>query len=130
MENHRALNGVHMAIKEAKDQMDRKEYSMFGGKKKLKDEIVQLEKQEKTAMSLENRLLKKLNGDSVDEVIRKFNRMRMEMDAYKNSVDRAEDAKEMLDENVRKYMENVQERALARDKSKGGGGEEKMEFRR
>ena len=60
LENHRALNGVHMAIREAKDQMDRKEYRMFGGKKKLKDEIVQLEKQEKTAKDLEKRLLKKL----------------------------------------------------------------------
>lgn len=130
LENHRALNRVHMAIREAKDQMDRKEYRMFGGKKKLKDEIAQLEKREKTARSLENRLLKKLNGDSVDEVIRKFNRMRMEMDAYKDSVDRAEDAKKMLDENVREYMENVQEKALAKDKSKGGRGEEKMEFRR
>ena len=112
LENHRALNRVHMAIREAKDQMDRKEYRMFGGKKKLKDEIVQLEKQEKTARSLENRLLKKLDDDSVDEVIRKFNRMRMEMDAYKNSVDRAEDAKEMQDENVREYMEDVQEKPV------------------
>lgn len=130
LENHRTLNRVHMAIRETKDQIDRKEYRMFGGKKKLKDEIVQLEKQEKTARSLESSLLKKLNGDSVDEVIRKFNRMRMEMDAYKNTVDRAEDAKEMLDENVREHMGNVQEKALARDKSKGGRGEEKMEFRR
>lgn len=98
--------------------MDRKEHRIFGGKKKLKDEIVQLEKQEKKARSLESRLLKKLNGDSVDEVIRKFNRMRMEMDAYKNSVDRAEDAKEMLDENVREYMENVRknEASYARKK--------------
>ena len=110
--------------------MDLKEYRMFGGKKKLKDDIVQLEKQEKTARSLENRLLKKLNGDSVDEVIRKFNRMRMEMDAYKNSVDRAEDAKEILDENVREYIENVQGKASARDKSRDGRGEKKMEFRR
>lgn len=75
-------------------------------------------------------MLKKLNGDSVDEVIKKFNRMRMEMDAYKNFVDRAEDAKEMLDENVREYMKNVQEKALAEDKSKDRRGEEKMEFRR
>ena len=130
LENHRALNRVHMAIREAKDQMDRKEYSMFGGKKKLKDEIVQLEKQEKTARSLENRLLKKLDGDSVDEVIRKFNRMRMEMDAYKNSVDRAEDAKEMQDENVKEYMEDVQEKTSAKEKSRDGRGEKKMEFRR
>ena len=130
LENHRALNRVHMAIREAKDQMDRKEYRMFGGKKKLKDEIVQLEKQEKKARSLESRLLKKLNGDSVDEVIRKFNRMRMEMDAYKNSVDRAENAKEMLDENVREYMGNVQEKVSAREKSRDGRGEKKMEFRR
>ena len=114
-----------MAIREAKDQMDRKEHRIFGGKKKLKDEIVQLEKQEKKARSLESRLLKKLNGDSVDEVIRKFNRMRMEMDAYKDSVDRAEDAKEMLDENVREYMENVQEKASAREKSKDGREEKK-----
>ena len=112
LDNHRALNRVHMAMREAKDKMDRKEYRMFGGKKKLKDEIVQLERQEKTARSLENRLLKKLNGDSVDEVIKKFNRMRMEMDVYKNSVDRAEDAKEMLDENVREYMEDVQEKPV------------------
>ena len=89
-----------------------------------------VEKQEKTAKNLEKRLLKKLNGTNVEEVIRKFNRKRMEMDAYKDSVDRAEDAKEMLDENVREYMENVQEKALAKDKSKGGRGEEKMEFRR
>mgnify|MGYP007108746925 CR=1 FL=1 len=54
--------------------------------------------------------------------------MRMETDAYKNSVDTAEDAKEML--NVREYMENVQEKAPAKDKSKEGRGEEKMEFRR
>ena len=130
LENHRALNRTQMAMRETKDQIDRKEYGMFGGKKKLKDEIVQLERQEKTARSLENRLLKKLNGDSVDEVIKKFNRMRMEMDAYKNFVDRAEDAKEMLDENVREYMKNVQEKALAEDKSKDRRGEEKMEFRR
>ena len=52
------------------------------------------------------------------------------MDVYKNSVDRAEDAKEMLDENVREYMKNVQEKALAEDKSKDRRGEEKMEFRR
>lgn len=125
LENHRALNRTQMAMRETKDQIDRKEYGMFGGKKKLKDEIVQLERQEKTARSLENRLLKKLNGDSVDEVIKKFNRMRMEMDAYKNFVDRAEDAKEMLDENVREYMKNVQEKALAEDKSKDRRGEEK-----
>ena len=130
LENHRALNRTQMAMRETKDQIDRKEYGMFGGKKKLKDEIVQLERQEKTARSLENRLLKKLNGDSVDEVIKKFNRMRMVMDAYKNFVDRAEDAKEMLDENVREYMKNVQEKALAEDKSKDRRGEEKMEFRR
>lgn len=130
LENHRALNGVHMAIREAKDQMDRKEYRMFGGKKKLKDEIVQLEKQEKTAKDLEKRLLKKLNGTNVDEVIRKFNRKRMEMDAYKDSVDRAENAKEMLDENVREYMGNVQEKVSAREKSRDGRGEKKMEFRR
>ena len=98
-----------MAIREAKDQMDRKEHRIFGGKKKLKDEIVQLEKQEKKARSLESRLLKKLNGDSVDEVIRKFNRMRMEMDAYKNSVDRAEDAKEMLEVEVKAFMEGEKE---------------------
>ena len=66
----------------------------------------------------------------VDEVIRKFNRMRMEMDAYKNSVDRAENAKEMLDENVREYMGNVQEKVSAREKSRDGRGEKKMEFRR
>ena len=48
----------------------------------------------------------------LDEVIRKFNRMRMEMDAYKNFVDRAEDAKKMLDENVREYMEDVQEKPV------------------
>lgn len=130
LENHRALNRTQMAMRETKDQMDRKEYRMFGGKKKLKDEIVQLEKQEKTARSLESSLLKKLNGDSVDEVIKKFNRTRMEMDAYKNSVDMVEDAKEMLDENVREYMENVQEKASAKDKCKDGRGEEKMEFRR
>ena len=130
LENHRALNRTQMAMRETKDQIDRKEYGMFGGKKKLKDEIVQLERQEKTARSLENRLLKKLNGDSVDEVIKKFNRMRMEMDAYKNFVDRAEDAKEMLDENVREYMKNVQEKALAEDKSKDRRRKEKMEFRR
>ena len=125
------MTGVQTcALPISKDQIDRKEYGMFGGKKKLKDEIVQLERQEKTARSLENRLLKKLNGDSVDEVIKKFNRMRMEMDAYKNFVDRAEDAKEMLDENVREYMKNVQEKALAEDKSKDRRGEEKMEFRR
>ena len=104
LENHRALNRTQMAMRETKDQIDRKEYGMFGGKKKLKDEIVQLERQEKTARSLENRLLKKLNGDS--------------------------DAKEMLDENVREYMKNVQEKALAEDKSKDRRGEEKMEFRR
>ena len=103
---------------------------MFGGKKKLKDEIVQLEKQEKTAKDLEKRLLKKLNGTNVDEVIRKFNRKRMEMDAYKDSVDRAENAKEMLDENVREYMGNVQEKVSAREKSRDGRGEKKMEFRR
>ena len=130
LENHRALNRVHMAIREAKDQIDRKEYRMFGGKKKLKDEIVQLENQEKTAKNLEKRLLKKLNGTNVDEVIRKFNRKRMEMDAYKDSVDRAEDAKEMLDENVREYMGNVQEKVSAREKSRDGRGEKKMEFRR
>lgn len=130
LENHRALNRIQMAMRETKDQMDRKEYRMFGGKKKLKDEIVQLEKQEKTARSLESSLLKKLNGDSVDEVIKKFNRTRMEMDAYKNSVDMVEDAKEMLDENVREYMGNVQEKASAKDKCKDGRGEEKMEFRR
>ena len=130
LENHRALNRVHMAIREAKDQIDRKEYRMFGGKKKLKDEIVQLEKQEKTAKDLEKRLLKKLNGTNVDEVIRKFNRKRMEMDAYKDSVDRAENAKEMLDENVREYMGNVQEKVSAREKSRDGRGEKKMEFRR
>ena len=56
--------------------------------------------------------------------------MRMEMDAYKNSVDRAEDAKEILDENVREYIENVQGKASARDKSRDGRGEKKMEFRR
>lgn len=130
LENHRALNRVHMAIREAKDQMDRKEYRMFGGKKKLKDEIVQLENQEKTAKNLEKRLLKKLNGTNVEEVIRKFNRKRMEMDAYKDSVDRAEDAKEMLDENVREYMGNVQEKVSAREKSRDVRGEKKMEFRR
>ena len=96
----------------------------------MEDEISQLEKREKTARSLENRLLKKLNGDSVDGVIRKFNRMRMEMDAYKDSVDRAEDAKEMLDENVREYMGNVQEKVSAREKSRDVRGEKKMEFRR
>ena len=101
---------------------------MFGGKKKLKDETAQLEKREKTARSLENGLLKKLDGDSVDEVIRKFNRMRMEMDAYKDSVDRAEDAKEMLDENVREYMENVQEKASAREKSKDGREEKEIQL--
>lgn len=110
--------------------MDRKEHRIFGGKKKLKDEIVQLEKQEKTAKNLEKRLLKKLNGTNVDEVIRKFNRKRMEMDAYKDSVDRAENAKEMLDENVREYMGNVQEKVSAREKSRDGRGEKKMEFRR
>ena len=130
LENHRVLNRVHMAIREAKDQMDRKEHRIFGGKKKLKDEIVQLEKQEKTAKNLEKRLLKKLNGTNVDEVIRKFNRKRMEMDAYKDSVDRAENAKEMLDENVREYMGNVQEKVSAREKSRDGRGEKKMEFRR
>ena len=52
--------------------------------------------------------------------------MRMEMDVYKNSVDRAEDAKEMLDENVREYMENVQGKASARDKSKDGRGEKEI----
>ena len=130
LENHRVLNRVHMAIREAKDQMDRKEHRIFGGKKKLKDEIVQLEKQEKTAKNLEKRLLKKLNGTNVEEVIRKFNRKRMEMDAYKDSVDRAEDAKEMLDENVREYMGNVQEKVSAREKSRDGRGEKKMEFRR
>ena len=130
LENHRVLNRVHMAIREAKDQMDRKEHRIFGGKKKLKDEIVQLEKQEKTDKNLEKRLLKKLNGTNVEEVIRKFNRKRMEMDAYKDSVDRAEDAKEMLDENVREYMGNVQEKVSAREKSRDVRGEKKMEFRR
>lgn len=130
LENHRVLNRVHMAIREAKDQMDRKEHRIFGGKKKLKDEIVQLEKQEKTAKNLEKMLLKKLNGTNVEEVIRKFNRKRMEMDAYKDSVDRAEDAKEMLDENVREYMGNVQEKVSAREKSRDVRGEKKMEFRR
>ncbi len=75
LENHTTFNRTHMAI-EMEGQIDQKQYSMFGEKKKLKDEIVQMEKQEKTAGSLESRLLKKLNGDSVDEVIRKFNRMR------------------------------------------------------
>lgn len=54
----------------------------------------------------------------------------MEMDAYKDSVDRAENAKEMLDENVREYMGNVQEKVSAREKSRDGRGEKKMEFRR
>ena len=36
----------------------------------------------------------------------------------------------MMDENVREYMENVQGKASAREKSKGGRGEEKMEFGR
>ena len=49
-----------MAIREAKDQMDRKEYRMFGGKKKLKDEIVQLEKQEKTAKEFRKQIVEKI----------------------------------------------------------------------
>lgn len=70
---------------------------------------MKLKKQEKNAKSLEKRLLKDLNGENVDDVLSKFNRIRMEMDAYERLVDRAEDAKEMLDEDVKEYMKNINE---------------------
>lgn len=54
----------------------------------------------------------------------------IQLGAYKNYVDRAEDAKEMQDENVREYMEDVQEKTSAKEKSRDGRGEKKMEFRR
>ena len=52
----------------------------------------------------------------------------MEMDAYKDSVDRAENAKEMLDENVREYMGNVQEKVSAREKSRDGREEKNTTY--
>ena len=68
---------------------------------------MQLKKQEKNAKSLEKRLLKDLNGENVDDVLSKFNRIRMEIDAYERLVDRAEDAKEMLDGDVKEYMNEI-----------------------
>ena len=81
-------------------------------------QIVQLKKQEKNAKSLEKRLLKDLNGENVDDVLSKFNRIRMEMDAYERLVDNAENAKEMLDEDVMEYMENIKENTLSEDRNK------------
>ena len=109
VENNRNLNKTHMTIKELEEKIERKEYRLLGGRKKLKEEIVKLKKQEKNAKSLEKRLLKDLNGENVDDVLSKFNRIRMEMDAYERLVDRAEDAKEMLDEDVKEYMKNINE---------------------
>lgn len=79
---------------------------------------MQLKKQEKNAKSLEKRLLKDLNGENVDDVLSKFNRIRMEMDAYERLVDNAENAKEMLDEDVMEYMENIKENTLSEDRNK------------
>ena len=107
VENNRNLNKTHMTIKELEEKIERKEYRLLGGRKKLKEEIVQLKKQEKNAKNLEKRLLKDLNGENVDDVLSKFNRTRMEMDAYERLVDRAEDAKEMLDEDVKEYMNEI-----------------------
>ena len=56
---------------------------------------------------MEKRLLKDLNGENVDDVLSKFNRIRMEIDAYERLVDRAEDAKEMLDGEVKEYMNEI-----------------------
>lgn len=107
VENNRNLNKTHMTIKELEEKIERKEYKLLGGRKKLKEEIVQLKKQEKNAKGLEKRLLKALNGANVDDVLSKFNRTRMEMAAYERLADRAEDAKEMLDEEVRSYMKDI-----------------------
>ena len=96
-----------MTIKELEEKIERKEYRLLGGRKKLKEEIVQLKKQEKNAKILEKRLLKDLNGENVDDVLSKFNRIRMEIDAYERLVDRAEDAKEMLDGEVKEYMNEI-----------------------
>ena len=68
---------------------------------------MQLKKQEKNAKILEKRLLKDLNGENVDDVLSKFNRIRMEIDAYERLVDRAEDAKEMLDGEVKEYINEI-----------------------
>ena len=67
---------------------------------------------------MEKRLLKDLNGENVDDVLSKFNRIRMEMDAYERLVDNAENAKEMLDEDVMEYMENIKENTLSEDRNK------------
>lgn len=107
VENNRNLNKTHMTIKELEEKIERKEYKLLGGRKELKEEIVQLKKQEKNAKGLEKRLLKALNGANVDDVLSKFNRTRMEMAAYERLADRAEDAKEMLDEEVRSYMKDI-----------------------
>lgn len=107
VEKNRNLNKTHMTIKELEEKIERKEYRLLGGRKKLKEEIVQLKKQEKNAKSLEKRLLKDLNGENVDDVLSKFNRIRMEIDAYERLVDRAEDAKEMLDGDVKEYMNEI-----------------------
>ncbi len=107
-----------MTIKELGEKIEIKEYRLLGERKKLKEEIVQLKKQEKNAKSLEKRLLKDLNGENVDDVLSKFNRIRMEMDAYERLVDNAENAKEMLDEDVMEYMENIKENTLSEDRNK------------
>ena len=118
MENNINLNKTHMTIKELGEKIEIKEYRLLGERKKLKEEIVQLKKQEKNAKSLEKRLLKDLNGENVDDVLSKFNRIRMEMDAYERLVDNAENAKEMLDEDVMEYMENIKENTLSEDRNK------------
>ena len=118
VENNINLNKTHMTIKELGEKIEIKEYRLLGERKKLKEEIVQLKKQEKNAKSLEKRLLKDLNGENVDDVLSKFNRIRMEMDAYERLVDNAENAKEMLDEDVMEYMENIKENTLSEDRNK------------
>lgn len=114
--NHHALvdavknaNGARAKIRDIEGQIDRKEYKFFGGKKELLARTEKYKAEEKKNNELAGKLKRILNVSSSDESISIFNRVQMEMYAYKSKMEDVINARENLKYNVSEYMKEVKE---------------------
>lgn len=107
MNAHREGNYCSSKIRELEEQISRKDYKMFGGKRELQEQIKSLEEQKSKYKNIEVKMLRVLGFTNVRDAESEFGRMRTVMSAYESKVEDALWAKENLEKDVQYYMKNL-----------------------
>lgn len=104
-------NSIYSKINYLENRLSLNDYKLIGGKKQLQGDIMSLEKECDGIEKKINKTVREVGERSVDDVIRRFRDLERIKDAYEKNLERQQEAKISLNEDVKEYMDELKNAA-------------------